>query len=148
MSRHGFHINITERCNLHCIHCYQKKCHVMPDPSPAMIEEILKKFKKFGESCGEYGRHNLTIGGGEPLVRDDLEDIILMAGHMGFLVRVATNGTIIDRKRAKSLKKSGLTFVQVSLDGACEATYEKIRGKGTWSDPLPRMRLSAGRRQP
>ncbi len=101
-----------------------------------MIEGILKKFKKFGEFYGEYGIHNLTIGGGEPLVRDDLEDIVFMAVHMGFLTRVATNGTLIDGKRAKSLKKSGLTFIQVSLDGSCEHTYEKIRGKGIWNQVI------------
>ena len=133
MRKHRFHLNVTEKCNIRCIHCYWEEYGAHRDPSLEEIDRILRQFKRVGKSYRETGRHILTIGGGEPLVRKDLGKIIRLAVRRGFKVRLVTNATMLSEKRAIALKKSGLKIAQVSLDGACEATHDRVRGAGNWA---------------
>ena len=133
MRQHRFHLNVTEKCNIRCVHCYWEEYGKHPDPSLDTIDQILQKFKTLGKAYGEHGPHILTIGGGEPTVRKDLKEIIQLAARRRFQVRLVTNGVLIDEKMARSLRKAGLKVAQVSLDGACEATNDKVRGKGNWA---------------
>jgi radical SAM protein with 4Fe4S-binding SPASM domain len=133
MRAHRFHLNVTEKCNIRCVHCYWEAYGQHPDPSMETIEKILAEFKKLGKSYGERGRHVLTIGGGEPTIRKDLPEIIRLAVRRRFRVRLVTNAVIITDEMAADLKKAGLKIAQVSLDGACEATHDSIRGKGNWA---------------
>jgi radical SAM protein with 4Fe4S-binding SPASM domain len=96
------------------------------------IDEILSRFKLLGKAYGEHGRHMLTIGGGEPTIRKDLKDIIQLAVRRRFRVRLVTNAVTITETMARSVKKAGLKLAQVSLDGACQATHDRIRGEGNW----------------
>src|SRR5262249_52319542 len=63
-------------------------------------------------------------------VRKDLGKIIRLAVRRGFKVRLVTNATMLSEKRAIALKKAGLKIAQVSLDGACEVTHDRVRGTG------------------
>lgn len=134
MIHHRFHLDITERCNLRCPHCYREGYGEHPDPSLAEISEILKILKGFCRSFGERGRHGLTLGGGEPLLRPDLAEIAALAGRCGFRVRLDTNGTLLDAARARQLRRAGVRMAQVSVDGADAATLDRIRGTGSWAD--------------
>jgi len=133
MRPHRFHLNVTEKCNIRCIHCYWEEYGKHRDPSLETIDQILTKFKDLGKAYGEHGRHILTIGGGEPTVRKDLQEIIRLAVRRRFRVRLVTNAVKIDEPYARSLKRAGLRIAQVSLDGACEATHDRVRGKGNWA---------------
>src|SRR5262249_15889874 len=133
MRKHRFHLNVTEKCNIRCIHCYWEEYGAHKDPSLEEIDRILRQFKRVGKSYRETGRHILTIGGGEPLVRKDLGKIIRLAVRRGFKVRLVTNATMLSEKGEIALKKSGLKIAQVSLDGACEATHDRVRGAGNWA---------------
>ena len=131
MRSHRFHLNVTERCNIRCIHCYWEEYGKNADPSLETIGRILKSFKDLGRAHGGAGGTS-DIGGGEPTIRKDLEDIISLAVKRRFRVRLVTNGVTVTDARARSLKKAGLKIAQVSLDGACEETHDRIRGKGNW----------------
>jgi radical SAM protein with 4Fe4S-binding SPASM domain len=115
------------------VHCYWGEYGANADPTLEQIEGILRKFKKLGRHFRERGRHILTIGGGEPLVRPDLDRIIALSVRRGFKVRLVTNATILDPARALELKKAGLKIAQVSLEGACEQTHDLVRGRGNWT---------------
>jgi len=56
-----------------------------------------------------------------------------MATRRRFRVRLVTNAVSITDAMARALQKAGLKLAQVSLDGACEATHDKVRGKGNWA---------------
>jgi radical SAM protein with 4Fe4S-binding SPASM domain len=133
MRSHRFHLNVTERCNIRCVHCYWEAYGKHPDPSLETIDQILSKFKELGKAHGEHGRHMLTIGGGEPTIRQDLADIIRLAVRRRFRVRLVTNAVTITDATARSLKKAGLKLAQVSLDGACQETHDRVRGAGNWA---------------
>lgn len=130
-SNHRFHLNVTGICNLSCAHCYQENHSAKPIPLK-QLDELLRRFQEFRKIKGDKDRGILTIGGGEPTTRRDLEDVIRLARRHRFTVRLVTNATIIDLERARSLRKAGLRFVQVSLDGTTEQSHEAIRGKGSW----------------
>lgn len=132
MSFHRLHLNVTARCNLGCHHCYWPEHGANHEPSLDEIDTILLRFSAFCCSRHEIGTHSLTLGGGEPTLRDDLERIIGLAIRRGYRVRLVTNGTLIDEPRARSLRRAGLLAVQVGVDAACEATYERVRGAGGW----------------
>lgn len=132
MSQHRFHLNVTERCNIRCVHCYWEEYGRNPDPSLETIGKILDQFKQLAGSYHENGRHMLTLGGGEPTLRADLEEIVQLSIRRGFRVRLVTNAVSLDEERAVSLRKSGLEMAQVSLDGATEETHDRVRGKGNW----------------
>src|SRR5262249_53401444 len=108
MGEHRFHLDVTEKCNIRCVHCYWEEYGKHPDPSLDTIDEILKKFKELGRAYGERSRHILTIGGGEPTVRKDLKEIVRLAVRRGFRVRLVTNAVLVDDSLARSLRKSGL----------------------------------------
>lgn len=129
---HRLHLNVSDRCNLRCSHCYWEEYGRHPQPSIESIDEILGKFKRFARTFRESGSHILTLGGGEPTIRGDLVEIVRLAVRRGFQVRLVTNATLIDDEKARRLRRAGLKVVQVSLDGATRETHERVRGRGTW----------------
>lgn len=69
--------------------------------------------------------------GGEPLLRNDLTNILDYAGQCGFTTSLLSNGTLITRHIAAQLRKAGVRDVQVSLDGM-ERIHDSIRGAGSF----------------
>ena len=113
--------DVTNRCNLKCRHCYveaEKKKTVEPstEEARAIIDQLVKA-KVF----------TLSFSGGEPLLRDDLYELLTYASK-SLIVNVASNGLLIDEDIAKNLKSSGITHVQLSMDGLKEA-HDYLRGK-------------------
>jgi radical SAM protein with 4Fe4S-binding SPASM domain len=133
MGNHRLHLNVTDRCNLRCVHCYWEEYGAHGDPSLEQIDGILARFKRFTAGQGEIGQHTLTLGGGEPTLRADLEEIVRLGVRRGFDIRLVTNAVTIDDARARALHGAGVRAVQVSLDGATAATHEAVRGNGTWA---------------
>jgi len=113
---------ITSQCNLSCPHCYSP-------PEKDFSFEL-----STGECCDliddliMLGVHIIGWTGGEPLLRDDFEDIVRYAGRRGEIISgVTTNGVLLDEERAKSLKEAGISFIQISLDGSTPERNHKIR---------------------
>lgn len=130
-SNHRFHLNVTGICNLDCSHCYQENHSGKPIPLE-QLQELLQRFQAFRKLKGDKGKGILTIGGGEPTTRRDLEEVFRLARRHRFTIRLVANATLLDLERARSLRRAGLRFAQVSLDGVTESSHEAIRGKHTW----------------
>lgn len=126
--------HITDRCNLHCAHCYQDPCPG-PELSFAALLRILDQYKALLDQLERHwgtplrGRINVT--GGEPFVRSDFLDFlqVLSSEKPRIVSGVLTNGSFIDRNMAKRLRKLGVTPVQVSMEGT-QRTHDRIRGDG------------------
>ena len=117
-------IDLTYRCNNRCVHCY---CN-LPDHDPAAESNELAtvEINKLLDDLKALGSLWLLITGGEPLLRDDFEDIYLYAKKRGFLITLFTNGTKIDKGTADLLSKYPPFLVEISLYGATRETYEKV----------------------
>jgi radical SAM protein with 4Fe4S-binding SPASM domain len=120
-------IELTERCNNACLHCYINRPagdagarkREMP---AARIAEILKEAAALG--CLE-----VRFTGGEPLLRPDFEEIYLAARRLGMKVSIYTNATLITPHIADLLARiPPLEPVEVTLYGMTPESYEAVTG--------------------
>lgn len=115
-------LNVTFRCNLRCGYCYGQ-----------YFERKDKDFtgeQLFGliDSLGRMGTRSITLGGGEPLIRNDIGEVIKRVKANGIECGMNTNGTLIPR-RLEELKP--IDMVTVSLDGPQEMN-DANRGAGSF----------------
>jgi Fe-coproporphyrin III synthase len=114
--------NITKRCNLKCIHCYAH-AKARPDDNELSTNEGMALI----DDLAAFKAPVLLLSGGEPLMREDLPSLAEYAVQKGMRVVISTNGTLIDAAMAKTLKRIGLSYVGISLDGDRE-TNDHFRG--------------------
>ncbi|MBI2916715.1 MAG: radical SAM protein [Chloroflexi bacterium] len=114
--------NCTQRCNLHCIHCYAES-QDRDYPGEFTTAEGLALI----DSLAGYGVPVLLFSGGEPFVRPDLLTLVEHAVGRGLRTVISTNGTLITREVAGRLKETGITYVGVSLDGP-PSIHDHFRG--------------------
>ena len=120
--------NFTNACNLSCKHCYQNARHALPDE--LSLEERLK-------IIDELDRNDVTslaFSGGEPLLHKDFWSVAEYAHQKGIHLSVATNGTLITKEVAARLKKTGVNYVEISVDSARPEAHDAFRGgAGYWT---------------
>lgn len=117
----GMRISITQKCNLRCLYCHnegQKKSD--GEMSSNEIERIVGIGKRIGI-------RKLKITGGEPLLRDDVVEIVEKVSRHMDEVSMTTNGILLG-KYIVALKNAGLDRVNVSLDSLNPETYRYITG--------------------
>ena len=113
-------LQITNRCNLQCRHCYIRE-GPHQDLSTKQIQWILEEFE-------EIQGLRLLLSGGEPLLHPLFGEINDILRNHGFRSVLLSNGTLITKEVAKRLL---VHEVQISLDGMKEG-HESLRGKGTF----------------
>jgi len=113
-------ISITNRCNVKCFYCHHDG--MLPqdyEMTPQEIEKIVKVAK-------EIGIEKIRLSGGEPLIRDDIVDMVSRINKIGFRdISLTTNGILLE-KYAEQLHEAGLTRVNVSFDTLNPETYRFI----------------------
>jgi 12,18-didecarboxysiroheme deacetylase len=127
--------NVGQRCNLKCVHCYSQSHNreYAGELSTAEGKNLIEDLVRFGSPV-------ILFSGGEPLLRKDLLDLGLLATDRGLRAVISTNGTLITPKMAGDLKRIGLSYVGVSLDGMKE-TNDRFRGvKGAFEAALNGIR--------
>jgi radical SAM protein with 4Fe4S-binding SPASM domain len=103
---------------------------------------------KFIDDLAAFNVPVLLLSGGEPLLRPDFFDLAARAKEQGLRVTVSTNGTLITPSMARDLKKAGVSYVGVSLDGI-GANNDRFRGcRGAFDEALRGIRncLAAGQK--
>lgn len=114
---------LTQRCNLCCIHCRAAA-------SPQTLEHNLIKgddIVRLMKELKELGCPTLALTGGEPLLRPDIIDIIQEASKQGIKTRIQSNSLLLTEDLAKKLKEAGLYSFGVGLDGSCPEISDQIR---------------------
>jgi Fe-coproporphyrin III synthase len=114
--------NVTRRCNLKCVHCYAHAKDM------AFEDELsTDEGKRIIDDLAAFGAPVILFSGGEPLARKDLPELAEYAVQKGMRAVISTNGTLITPEVAQTLKRIGLSYVGISLDGM-EAVNDKFRG--------------------
>ena len=123
-------MSITDRCNLDCIYCHNEG---YTGRGNEMSVDTIVNIVKVAHGLGI---DRLKLSGGEPLLRKDLEDVLLRLPDMKD-ISLTTNATLI-KGRALSLKEAGLDRVNISLDTLDPDKYRRItRSKrGTFDSVL------------
>jgi len=126
------YILVTNRCNLNCVYCFSN-AHKAED-----IDIPLEKIYSLVDQLKKCGTILITIGGGEPGLREDIGVIIDYISQKGMMVELVTNGINFE-KNLEAMKK--LDFLAISVDGD-EETHDKNRGKGSFKVAIKALELA------
>ncbi len=117
-------IELTERCNNNCVHCY---INLPADDEEARKRELsFEEIRDIVDETVQMGCLWWLITGGEPLVREDFADIYLYLKKKGLLTSVFTNATLITPELVSLFKKHPPRELEITVYGITPKTYEKI----------------------
>jgi MoaA/NifB/PqqE/SkfB family radical SAM enzyme len=126
-------VDITEVCNLACIHCPHPSFKASNHYTKAMLDINLNKkavdeVREFGKDITKYIRYTSN---GEPLVHPKSYDMIQYAvNYSNTKVTLTTNGTLLNEKKMIKLLDTGIHIIDISLDAFENETYKKVRVGG------------------
>jgi PqqA peptide cyclase len=122
---------LTHRCPLHCPYCSNPI-----DLARSQAELATDDWKRVFTQARELGVLQLGLSGGEPLIRRDLEALVVHAHSLGFYQTLVTSAVGLTRERAVKLKEAGLEHVQISIQDSDKEISEKIAGTRSWDAKL------------
>jgi radical SAM protein with 4Fe4S-binding SPASM domain len=117
---------VTSQCNLTCEHCHARggesdgKDELTTEEGKTRVIDPLTKVSDF---------KSLIFSGGEPLVREDLFELISHAKMRGFYPIIATNATLITSTIAEKLKNAGTLGIAASIDSTKDEVHDAFRKK-------------------
>jgi radical SAM protein with 4Fe4S-binding SPASM domain len=131
-------VNVTNRCNLRCTHCYNA-----PQSEELDAGELTEAL--LGIRPVLAAGASLILLGGEPLLAPQRVEVIVQGTRELFDVppMLSTNGTLVDESIADRVAALDVD-VQVSLDGPDAATHDPVRGEGTFDRAVGGVRRLRG----
>jgi cyclic pyranopterin phosphate synthase len=119
-------ISVTDRCNFRCVYCMPKEVYgrdhrFLERRELLTFEEITRVARTFVSA----GIKKIRITGGEPLVRRDLERLIVQLAELDVDLTLTTNGSLLPQK-AQALADAGLRRITVSLDSLDDAIFRAL----------------------
>jgi cyclic pyranopterin phosphate synthase len=125
-------ISVTDRCNFRCPYCmpaeiYGEAYEFLPRADILTFEELTRLVSIFAE----LGIEKLRITGGEPLLRNDLAELLGMLRATDGIkdLTLTTNGYLLSQF-AQQLKDAGLDRITVSLDSLDDEVFKAMNGRG------------------
>jgi len=141
-------VELTERCNNDCIHCYVNRAE---NDEAARQRELTtaELLAVFGEAAS-LGALTVAMTGGEPLLREDFEELYLGARRLGMGVRLQTNARCVTPGLAGLLARvPPRARVEVSVYGMTSESYEAVsRAPGSYAQFRRGVELLAEHRVP
>ncbi|MCX5636200.1 MAG: radical SAM protein, partial [Planctomycetota bacterium] len=131
--------NCTQRCNLRCVHCYSSSGanpslaggRRPPRSNPPSAGELTTaEAKQLLSQLAEVNCPVVLFSGGEPLLRNDLFELLAEAKRLKLRTVISSNGTLIDSKTAGKLSDAGVSYAGISIDGGekFHDTFRQVRG--------------------
>ena len=130
---------ITPRCNLRCRYCYEEAGEGQPNTSQKELTtaEAAQILRSLGQASRDLGRQFVICwSGGEPLLRQDLLELIACAREESLLNSIATNGALLTPEWADRLRELEVANVLISVDSLEPEIHDSLRGKGTHARAL------------
>ena len=120
----SFELELTARCNNDCRHCYIN----LPagDPGAKAAELTLDEILALGAEATQLGAVWCLLTGGEPLLREDFEDIYVGLKRLGLLIAVFTNACLVSPRHVDLFRQMPPRDIEVSVYGATRQTYEAV----------------------
>jgi MoaA/NifB/PqqE/SkfB family radical SAM enzyme len=140
----AFHL--TDRCQLDCQHCLRDPARAPHDLPLAAIERALDDARRY-----QLASH-VALTGGEPTLHPEFERVLDAIVERGFTWHMVSNGRrfarVLERIAARPERRAAFTAVDLSLDGASQATHDAIRGEGSWRDVMAAASICVERALP
>ena len=115
---------VTAKCNLTCDHCHARGNEAQYADELTTEEGKTRVIDPLAD-VGDF--KSLIFSGGEPLVREDIFDLVAHSKKRGFYPIMATNATLITSTVAEKLKKAGLLGIAASIDSMSDGTHDAFR---------------------
>lgn len=118
---------VTYRCPLHCAFCYNPVDFARHEDelSTEQWKDVLRQARALGSvQCG--------FSGGEPLLRDDLEELVAEARRLGFYTNLITSGIGLTAARLDAFKQAGLDHVQLSFQDSTREVNDFLSSTRTF----------------
>jgi uncharacterized radical SAM superfamily Fe-S cluster-containing enzyme len=132
--------NLTQRCNLHCAHCYMSAAahaETAGELSTAECQRIMDEIAQVNPAVF------LILTGGEPLIRKDIFDLASYASDKGFTVVLGTNGVLLREAEARRMRQSGMQGASISLDSVDAQRHDAFRQlPGAWEGAVRATKVS------
>jgi len=123
-------INFTFRCNLRCTMCSMHERMESFQAQNRPVDLDISTIKKLIKEGAEMKIPSLLLIGGEPFLDPRLFEMVSFAVDCGFSsIIVVTNGTIMSEKIVEKMSEAKGSNVTLSIDGATEETFFRIRGQ-------------------
>jgi GeoRSP system radical SAM/SPASM protein len=129
--------SLSFQCNFDCRHCYSRE-----DRSEELgTEQILEAGKRLAEA----GVLFVNFGGGEPLLRPDLEGVTRGLTDLGLTCSMNSNGWLLDESAAVMMKRAGFASVGLSMDSHIAEVHDRFRNRsGSYGRVQEAARLLTG----
>jgi MoaA/NifB/PqqE/SkfB family radical SAM enzyme len=132
---------VTYRCNFRC-----RMCHYWCDPMGLAPEPDVSAYVEGSRKLASFGSLMVSLAGGEPLLREDLPEIIRAVGRFHFPF-VTTNGWFVTERSASAIMDAGAWGVSVSIDYDQPARHDARRGMpGAWKQAWRAVELLSAAR--
>ncbi|MEF8812818.1 MAG: GTP 3',8-cyclase MoaA [Halovenus sp.] len=141
----GVRVSLTDRCNFDCVYCHNEGLGDTRGPMEPQDNELsADRIVRFLEVASEFGVDAVKFTGGEPMLRQDLEEIIRRTPE-GMEVSMTTNGTFLPG-RADDLVEAGLERVNISQDAMDKEAFAELTQSGAYNKVLEGVKaaLDAG----
>ncbi|MFA5746517.1 MAG: radical SAM protein [Candidatus Paceibacterota bacterium] len=116
-------LNVTNRCNFKCVHCYNGSSSGWEgeELGLAEIKSLLKELKKMEVFL-------ISVNGGEPFLRKDIFEILEEINRLGFVSNINTNASLVTPEIAKRMSELGFKSVDVSLHADNRKNFLRFTG--------------------
>lgn len=118
---------LTYRCPLHCVFCSNPV-----DYAQHSRELDTSTWKRILAEARALGAVQLGFSGGEPLLREDLEDLVAHAHGLGYYTNLITSGVGLTIERARALQQAGLDHIQLSFQDSTRELNDFISSTRTF----------------
>lgn len=118
---------LTYKCPLHCVFCSNPT-----DYADHLSEIGTEDWKRVFREARQMGAVQLGFSGGEPLLRDDLEELVAEARQLGYYTNLITSGIGLTEKRARALKDAGLDHIQLSFQDSTKELNDFLSSTRTF----------------
>ncbi|WP_380677593.1 GTP 3',8-cyclase MoaA [Salinigranum sp. GCM10025319] len=137
----GVRVSLTDRCNFDCVYCHNEGLGDTRGPmEPSDAEMSTDDVVRFLEVVEEFGVRKVKFTGGEPMLRQDLEEIVRRTPD-SMETSLTTNGTFLPG-RAEALKEAGLSRVNVSQDALDPEAFAEITKSGAYDKVMEGVRAA------
>jgi cyclic pyranopterin phosphate synthase len=137
----GVRVSLTDRCNFDCVYCHNEGLGDTRGPMDPQDNEMdTDDVVRFLEVAAEFDVDSVKFTGGEPMLRDDLEEIVARTPE-NMEVSMTTNGTFLPG-RAERLVEAGLDRVNVSQDALDPEAFAEVTKAGAFDEVLKGVRAA------
>ena len=127
---------VTYDCQASCAKC--SAAHMRDGARPLLTSQQLRAL---GDDCHRLGAYEVNLTGGEPLLQDDLEEVVDTFNPRSTFIGVNTNGKLLSRRRIISLRDAGVDLLKISLDSPVAREHDASRGiKGLFDHVMNMLR--------